>query len=762
MKKQLLLIAGLIAVFGFASFYLLQNYQLLSSNPFSRELKFAYPSFATTDVKGNRFIIDQSRRRVISSDKDGIIRAVIEGGKKDKGSFFYANEVASDEDGRIYVLNWVLDKSGFFMDREEIVRFTPSGEFDSVVYTRNYDEKEKTPSIVQRGQLSTLSIQGDTLRWFDIDARGIWSYVMTLSSGSVEHSLSSDLPDANLLVINAVRADAETVVYGTKKGNIIEQRRGGSSVIRYSADAQKGALSIPWYTGSDAKGDLFFSDLEKKAIFRCTRTGAVEAVLSKDILEKQNISAAPATYYRLSVLPDGTLTTYSDTSIISLNPDGKIMLNAALQPLSSGIIFRGVFVWVLVFVWIACFIALARIFFINVMNRKVPPVMLKAAGIIIVIGVSALLISSLIVQNFSARYQKEALNKIAQMVQIIPKVIDSSKLEQITRQDEFLGNGYNAIRENLLSSLNYNRDEWNNSYYFVLYRVIGDRLYGFMYLNGDIGVYYPVAYFDDPKSVYQRAYKGEIATEKAEDEWGSWLDGVGPIFNKQGKVIGLLEVGTDLYSFNQENNRLIREVILDVVTMLAVFVFAMIEFTFLMDMFRRRDRRIACEAAKRVLRRDDQHSDVFFARPVTFIIFTALSMSVVFIPIMMGTFYHPVPGLSKALVLGLPISCEMFFFGVASIWSGRIIARRGWRFVARIGFGVIFAGLLASAFSNSMMVFLVARGITGLGSGFFFMSMRGFINEERNAEIRSEAFSSLLFGYDRGAFHRCGHRRLCR
>jgi len=754
MKKKYLLNICLVVVVGFIIYYFLQNRTVLTRNPAASEITLEYPSFGASDEKGNYYVIDKSRRRVVSGDKNGVVLSVIDGGSKSAGTFFYANEVTVDEQGRIYILNWVLDKSGFFMDREEILRYEADGSFDRVIYRKIYSEQDKIPTLSQRGQLGVLSVKGDTVSWFDIDKSGIWSYVMTLSTGTTEHNLAVELPDANMLVSNAARTGDGTIVYVTKKGEIVEKKKGIAPVVRYSADTRK-ELSIPWGVGMDNTGSVYFSDLEKREIMKISGSGMMSPVLSRKIIESQKIASDDFTYYRFSVLPDGRLTSCNDSYLVSLNSGGKVVFHAGSFRYPDSMVYKAFMSWLFLLIGIVCIVVIGRIFYVDVMNRKIPDVMFKAMGVIIVTGVSAVLISSLIIQNFSARYQREALNKIAQMVQIIPKVVDVSDLEKITRHQQFLEKEYLKIRENLQTALNFNKDEWNSGYYFVLYRVINERLYGFMYNNGDIGIYYPFSYFDDPEGVYQRANKGEIATEQSSDEWGSWLYGVGPIYNKQGKVIALLEIGADQYSFTQENNRLIREVVFDVVTMLVIFVLAMIEATFFLDMLNHRERRIRLLAAGRTLRREDNYSDAFLARPVTFIYYTALTMSIVFIPLMMGKFYHPVDGLSKSVVLGLPISGEMLFFSIASILSGKLISVRGWRFVAHLGFAITGAGLIASGLSSGMLSFLAARGVTGLGAGFFFMSMRGLINSEGMREMREEAYShfysAMIVGLSIGA-----------
>lgn len=743
MKKKLLLNIALVFVLGFAVFFLIRNWQIFTRNPAAAEINLEYVSFGTSDSKGNYYVIDKSRRRVVSCDRDGVVRAVIDGGRREQRSFFYANEVTADEGGRIYILNWVLDKSGFFMEREEILRYTPEGSFEKIIYSKTYDEKSRIPTLVQRGQLCGLFLREDTINWYDVDMKGIWSYSMNVSGGALNKKLAVELADANLIISSVVPSTAETVLYATKKGEVIEKEKGHPPVLKYSADIESGSLSIPWHVGADKSSAIYFSDLEKRKIMKITDRGKISTVLSREIIESQNYKSDDVIYYRFSILPDGRLITCNDSCLVALDGRGKVLIHSGSFRIPGCMIFEAFILWFMLLSGVISFMVLGWSFFTDIMNRKVPDVLLKATGIIIVIGVSAVLVSSLIVQNFSARYQKEALNKIAQMVQIIPKVADASSLEKITRHKDFLGKDYCLIRDNLLSSLNYNKDEWNNSYYFVIYKVINEKLYAFMYLNGEVGIYYPLSWFDEPEGIYRRAYKGEIATESVSDAWGSWLYGVGPIYNRNGRVVALIEVGTDLYSFTQENNRLIHQIILDVVTMLVIFVLAMIEATFLLEMLKQREKRIRLIAEGKTLRKADHYTDAFLARPVTFIFFTAISMSVVFIPLMMQGFYHPIAGLSKNLVLGLPISCEMLFFGISSIYSGSLIAKRGWRFVARLGFLITGIGLLSSGMSSGMFTFLAARGITGLGAGFFFMSMRGLINCEGMLEMRGESFSNF-------------------
>ncbi|MFO7689038.1 MAG: hypothetical protein R6W83_00525, partial [Cryobacterium sp.] len=64
-------------------------------------------------------------------------------------------------------------------------------------------------------------------------------------------------------------------------------------------------------------------------------------------------------------------------------------------------------------------------------------------------------------------------------------------------------------------------------------------------------------------------------------------------------------------------------------------------------------------------------------RPAAFLFLFGIDISVSFLPLHMGKLYQPIFGLSRDVVLGLPISVEMFFVMIALYAAGAWIDRRG-------------------------------------------------------------------------------------
>lgn len=66
-------------------------------------------------------------------------------------------------------------------------------------------------------------------------------------------------------------------------------------------------------------------------------------------------------------------------------------------------------------------------------------------------------------------------------------------------------------------------------------------------------------------------------------------------------------------------------------------------------------------------------------RPAIFLFLFGIDLCMSFLPLHMGTLYEPIFGLSKDLVMGLPISVEFLCVGIALFWSGVWLDRRGWQ-----------------------------------------------------------------------------------
>lgn len=133
-------------------------------------------------------------------------------------------------------------------------------------------------------------------------------------------------------------------------------------------------------------------------------------------------------------------------------------------------------------------------------------------------------------------------------------------------------------------------------------------------------------------------------------------------------------------------------------------------------------------------------------RPLAFLFFIVFDMSISFIPLYMKKLYEPFLGLPKDIILGLPISAEMFCIALSSYLAGLLIDRKGWRLPFFLGLAVVGTGVLLSALATNALIFIIARAIIGTGYGFTLVSMEGYLLTSRSKDSRLAGFSQLYAG----------------
>lgn len=141
-------------------------------------------------------------------------------------------------------------------------------------------------------------------------------------------------------------------------------------------------------------------------------------------------------------------------------------------------------------------------------------------------------------------------------------------------------------------------------------------------------------------------------------------------------------------------------------------------------------------------------------RPAAFLFLLGIDMCISFLPLYMKTLALPDLGLSREVVLGLPISVEMLFVGVALLATGPWIDRRGWHEPFWAGLAAALGGTVWSALAPDALHFIAARGLVGLGYGAFIMAAQGFIVRQTDRGSKAQGMAQLWAGVFAGSI--CG------
>ncbi len=143
-----------------------------------------------------------------------------------------------------------------------------------------------------------------------------------------------------------------------------------------------------------------------------------------------------------------------------------------------------------------------------------------------------------------------------------------------------------------------------------------------------------------------------------------------------------------------------------------------------------------------------------FVRPAMFLFLFAIDLSMSIIPLHMQSFDDELFGLSRDIVLGLPISAEFLSVGIFILIAGVWMDRRGWHEPFFVGLAVVGVGSLYSWIADSALMFILSRALVGIGYGLSLMSAQGLIVTFGGTRGRARGFARLFAGLYSGSI--CG------
>jgi predicted MFS family arabinose efflux permease len=720
------------------------------------QLTFHYPVAAQGHDR-DMYVIDSANRRLIAA-QDGRYRYQITGGDRGDDRFYFANAVFPLADGRLVLHNLVMDDNGFYVLREELLLFDANGRNRRVLFAKVYPSDAHKPSLVQRGEIFNIHVDNQSLYWFVLDEESITFYQQTvLDDAFSEAQVLWSLPFAQAIfaVASLVPAGGQSVIMTLKDGTIrylsaTDQR------ILFNGDPQQPPTYspiriVPWKL-TKAEEKIIFVDLEGRRLlsFHPDAPAQWQVVMDQALLQRQFGQDFPIFNYYFVSSNNNTLYTTNDEGVLVLKDDVAQFLtgvNYTSQQKLAALLFYFLFL-----LWLVTLVALCLAFYKQVLKSQLSPLVWRGLSIAFLVFFIGFVSVALLLPGLSQRYQQSVLDRIAQMVQLLPQQLDGDDFHALTTQADYHSPAYQKIRHQLLQAFNFNKGQWNKGYYFALYRVMDDRLYGLMYMNGWINPYYPFDWLqgaEDP-GVYDKALAGEVATELVQDVSGEWLYGVGPVYDSQGQVVAIFETGTELFAYRKANQEAITNLLLQLLTLLVAIIIFLVEVAYLTEVFRKRR---LTESTK--LASWDEEV-VAFNRPLSFLFFVSISLSAAFLSVFSRDLYQAVPvsgvlaWLPADFLIALPLSIESFAFGLTTFFGGFLLLLLPWRPLLLLGASVSACGLYFSAVATHLELLMLGRMLIGVGSGMVYMALRSLINRVRNPEVRSQQYAHFYAGMTAG------------
>lgn len=137
-----------------------------------------------------------------------------------------------------------------------------------------------------------------------------------------------------------------------------------------------------------------------------------------------------------------------------------------------------------------------------------------------------------------------------------------------------------------------------------------------------------------------------------------------------------------------------------------------------------------------------------------FLLIFSEALAISFFPHYVDSLYQPFLGLSRPVVIGLPISIFMLVWAISLPWAGAWSDRVGRRKAFIYGALITGIGLFLNGTSQTLLQLMVWRSLTAIGYSIVFITCQAYINENSRPELKTQGMAVFLSGFFAGSL--CG------
>jgi MFS family permease len=134
-----------------------------------------------------------------------------------------------------------------------------------------------------------------------------------------------------------------------------------------------------------------------------------------------------------------------------------------------------------------------------------------------------------------------------------------------------------------------------------------------------------------------------------------------------------------------------------------------------------------------------------------FLLIFAESLSLAFFPNFVSQFYDPSYGLSRPIVIGIPITVFMLVWAIAMPVAGTWCDRVGYRKAFGVGAATTTAGLILTAYSTSLLDLAIWRSLTAVGYGIVYVTTQAYITTYIAPVERTRGQAAFLASFFAGS-----------
>ncbi len=560
MNKKFIAPVVILISIVFLAWLLLTNTDSLSQSPLKKGLPIQNLSSMTSDADGNLYIIVAARKNIVKVNKDGVCQYTIEPTGSDKNELYLFSELTVDQQGYLYACRTDLDSKGIYVESENVLCFSPEGKLARVLHRIDY---KGTQRPLRAGNIKSLEIKGDRLYFNYLQPKRAYLYSISLQDYSLHKYIIAYLPQDSYVSDMAGTAPG-AIYYSTQRGEIYHINADGECQLLYPPKIKTDLpANSPWaYQTPDRTFPVQLKLLQDKLYFIDTFANEIRCLSTKgehsektifsqdDLTNEEELSVLKD----MSLASDGSMSVAVRDRIYQLDVHGQFIntVDKAIQ--TSSTMHKRWLIWFLPFIILGLLIYLTRYIYIDLMQRRVSLIVKQIVVFTPVIILGMVFLSWFVYQQFADREEKEVYRQLVVLTRTGLNRLDPEHLQNISSPRDYMNEDYSFLRDLTIEAQIHRGSYGQNNLdeaglYTAIYKLENDRLYAIVDYDNSVNMYRPITIAGEFQRVLDTR---EMVTDKASDENGSWMFAMAPIFNADGKIIGIYESGVDRSGFNKE------------------------------------------------------------------------------------------------------------------------------------------------------------------------------------------------------------------
>lgn len=691
-----------------------------------REIELVNPYLAQADTRGNVYIIDEERSRVIKLNTEKKAEYILKSNEKEADTFWYAEDLAFDEQGRTYLLDASWDETGSAVGRECILVYDKYGHYEDTVLDIAYENE-----WVNKHKLFALTFWENALYYVKSQQEGFSLFRLSLTDGVSEEVMFCAYEDAfDLIQDYALDYEARTIYAIDKRGRIIKGDREGTEVLYNTAEDSAYVGKTAFYrlaVGSD--NTIYVTDIRSNRIYRF-KEGQESLQVYEAGVQVLSITAACKAdgSTLLGIWQDGGITvreagmTSGETDYAFEKSGGYLLRETGYQLALLCMLLAGIWIFLRVIIILS-----------GIRLSTVQKSGILAAGTAAVVGI---IIVSQLLEQFSAVYREELVSKLYALAYTTSGIIDGDSLERIQTCEDYMDDDYRQLMETMELTLN-REDSSIKEMYGNILRLESGQGYAMAYLDNSIGTYYPLDEAETEELSYIYETRNSVRNDGKDDVTGSYIYVRVPVFTSSGEVAGVVEIGKTSEVITGKIEDMRKSVMLNllVVVLIVLFLFGeVLSFFDLKTKYRKEKTEKGTAMPMHLL------------RCCVFITYIAFNIASSFLPVYAAGFVTDALGIPRELAASLPITLNMVFIGLMSLFCAKLLRRFSFRSVAAVSALISMTGDLLLFSGESYGLLVVGLILNGIGMGLISNSLNIFIAETDDGNDRQEGFSLLNAG----------------